>query len=55
MTSVWHLRNSKCKQIKSLEKIIAKKHNICGSTMFNSETIFDIDLENNLSLTFHEF
>ena len=39
MTSVWPFTNSRCNQIESFEKNIAKKHIVCGSTMFSSETI----------------
>ena len=39
MTSVWPLTNSKCNQIEAIKKNIAKKHVVCGSTMFSSETI----------------
>ena len=39
MTSIWPLTYSKCNQIESIEKNIAKKHIVCGSTMFSSETI----------------
>ena len=37
MTSVWPLTNSKLNQIESIKKNIAKKHIVCGSTMFSSE------------------
>ena len=39
MTSVGPLTNSKYHQIESIEKNIAKKHIVCGSTMFSAETI----------------
>ena len=29
--------NMKCKQMESLEKVVRKKHIICGSTMFSSQ------------------
>ena len=34
MTSVLPLTNSKCNQIESIEKNIAKKHIVFGSTIF---------------------